>query len=168
MQRDTNRLGWKRRKFVLPESHLNLYSWKLRSSEDRKWGTEKWYHIALSQRKMSSTKFENGIVSISFLLCFFSINMLKWHRRTAILLSLLKCNFRDRRAKEIFAEETKHGALFQTETKPGPQRYHIAPPLLSRTHTHSLSPAHTHSVSPQFCSNDWCLAEMKHWGTKSV
>lgn len=51
----------------------------------------------------------------------------------AKLDSLLECNCKGRRAEEIFAEETKHQAWFQTKTKLGPQRYHIAPPLLSRT-----------------------------------
>lgn len=57
----------------------------------------------------------------------------------AIVDSLLECNWKGRRAEEIFAEETKHQAWFQTKTKLGPQRYHIAPPLLSRTLILSLS-----------------------------
>lgn len=80
---------------------------------------------------------------------------MKGRGRAAILDSLLERDCEGRQAEEIFAEETKHQARFQTKTKPG---FSMIPHSATTTHTHT----HT-SISPQFCSNDWCLCptEMK-------
>lgn len=79
--------------------------------------------------------------------------------RAVTLDWLLEGSCKGRQAGGIFAEETKHQACFQAETKAGRPQYHIAP-LLSRTHTHTL----TYSISPQPGSNDRCppLGEMKN------